>query len=127
MKVWLPKNQDISCAIIGKFIQGNKVEEKHLIHRVVINEGELDFLIQDCIKEGTYAGSDKYLLGHIQSTLYKCTTHKCTPSLNALICLVPSLGLSAKCTPFIYTPCNNFKSPTYIDNILSKCTHVTSK
>ncbi|CAG8546369.1 7872_t:CDS:2 [Ambispora gerdemannii] len=44
---------------------GNKVEEKRLTHRVVIDEGELDFLIQDCIKEGTYAGSDKCPLGHI--------------------------------------------------------------
>src|SRR5437762_7815238 len=25
-KVWLPKNRDISCAIIGKFTQGSKVE-----------------------------------------------------------------------------------------------------
>ncbi|CAG8678059.1 3305_t:CDS:2 [Gigaspora margarita] len=64
-KVWLSKNWNISCAIIGKFIQGNKVEEKRLTHRVVIDEGELDFLIQDCIKEGTYAGSDKCPLGHI--------------------------------------------------------------
>ncbi|CAG8829620.1 19039_t:CDS:2, partial [Racocetra persica] len=39
----------------GKFMQRNKVEEKHLTHRVVIDEGKLDFLIQDCIKEGTYA------------------------------------------------------------------------
>ncbi|CAG8742992.1 28491_t:CDS:10, partial [Racocetra persica] len=54
-----------SCAIIGKFTQGNKVEEKYLTHRVVKDKGELDFLIQDCIKEGTYAGSNKYLLGHI--------------------------------------------------------------
>src|SRR5438046_5326080 len=64
-KIWLPKNRDISCTIIGKFTQGNKVEEKHLTHRVVIDEGELDFLIQDCIKEGTYAGSDKCSLRHI--------------------------------------------------------------
>ncbi|CAI2189895.1 5884_t:CDS:2, partial [Funneliformis geosporum] len=64
-KVWLLKNWDISCAIIGKFTQGNKVEEKCLTHRVVIDEGELDFLIQDCIKEGIYAGSDKCPLGHI--------------------------------------------------------------
>ena len=61
----MPKNRNISCAIIGKFTQGNKVEEKRLTHRVVIDEGELDFLIQDCIKEGTYAGSDKCPLGHI--------------------------------------------------------------
>ena len=61
----MPKNRDISCAIIGKFIQGNKFEEKRLTHRVVIDKGKLDFLIQDCIKEGTYAGSDKYPLEHI--------------------------------------------------------------
>ncbi|GBC04113.1 hypothetical protein RclHR1_05520001 [Rhizophagus clarus] len=64
-KVWLPKNRNISCAIIGKFTQGNKVKEKRLTHRVVIDKGELDFLIQDCIKEGTYAGSDKCPLGYI--------------------------------------------------------------
>ncbi len=61
----MPKNWDISCAIIGKFTQGNKVEEKHLTHQIVIDEGELDFLIQDYIKEGTYAGSDKCSLGNI--------------------------------------------------------------
>ncbi|CAG8645838.1 9023_t:CDS:2, partial [Racocetra persica] len=64
-KVWLPKNQDISCAIIGNFTQENKVEEKRLTHWVVIDEGELDFLIQDCIKEETYTGSNKCPLGHI--------------------------------------------------------------
>ncbi|CAG8624811.1 20545_t:CDS:2, partial [Racocetra persica] len=69
--VWLPKNQDISCAIIGKFTQRNKVEEKCLTHWVVIDEKELDFLIQDCIKEGTYAGSDKCPLGHIL-IYYEC-------------------------------------------------------
>ena len=67
MKIWLPKNWDISCAIIGKFTQGNKVEEKCLTHWIVI---DVDFLIQDCIKEGTYAGSDKFPLGHIL-TYYK--------------------------------------------------------
>ena len=61
----MPKNQDISCAIIGKFTQEKKIEEKRLTYRVVIDEGELDFLIQDCIKEGTYVGSDKCSLGHI--------------------------------------------------------------
>ena len=69
-KVWLPKNRDISCAIIGKFTQENKVEEKCLTHWVVIDEGELDFLIQDCIKERIYASSDKCPLGHIL-TYYK--------------------------------------------------------
>jgi hypothetical protein len=31
-KVWLPKNRDISCAIIGKFTQGGKIDEKRLTH-----------------------------------------------------------------------------------------------
>ncbi|PKK75347.1 hypothetical protein RhiirC2_773709 [Rhizophagus irregularis] len=61
----------------GKFTQGNKVEEKRLTHRVVIDEGELDFLIQDCIKERTYAGSDKYPLGHIL-THYEDHQHQYT-------------------------------------------------
>ena len=64
-KIWLPKNRDISCAIIGKFTQGSKIEDKCLTHQLVIDEGELDFLIQDCVKEGTYVGSNKCSLGHI--------------------------------------------------------------
>ena len=31
----------------------------------MIDEGELDFLIQNCIKERTYAGSDKCPFGYI--------------------------------------------------------------
>ncbi|RHZ45883.1 hypothetical protein Glove_645g58 [Diversispora epigaea] len=64
-KVWLPKNQDISCAIIGKFTQGGKIEEKRLTHRLVIDEGELDFLIKDCTDVGTFAGREKCPLGFI--------------------------------------------------------------
>ncbi|CAI2170168.1 18790_t:CDS:10 [Funneliformis geosporum] len=61
--------QDISCAIIGKFTQGNKVEEKCLTHWIIIDEGELDFLIQNCIKEGTYAAKQKTSrLGALQSS-----------------------------------------------------------
>ncbi|CAB5127988.1 unnamed protein product [Rhizophagus irregularis] len=40
-KGWLPKNWDISCAIIEKFTQGNKVKEKRLIHQVVIDEDSI--------------------------------------------------------------------------------------
>lgn len=29
-KVWLPENRDISCAIIGKFTQGSRADEKRL-------------------------------------------------------------------------------------------------
>ncbi|CAG8628278.1 23350_t:CDS:10, partial [Racocetra persica] len=50
------KSVTIGEAIISLTKQKN-VEEKCLTYRVVIDEGELDFLIQDCIKEGTYAAS----------------------------------------------------------------------
>ncbi|RHZ75704.1 hypothetical protein Glove_212g84 [Diversispora epigaea] len=56
---------DISCAIIGKFTQGGKIEEKQLTHRLVINEGELDFLIKNCTDAGTFAGREKCPLGFI--------------------------------------------------------------
>ncbi|KAF0520288.1 hypothetical protein F8M41_016417 [Gigaspora margarita] len=36
-KVWLSRNRDISCAIIEKFIQGGKIDEKRLTHRLVID------------------------------------------------------------------------------------------
>ncbi|CAG8806356.1 4864_t:CDS:2, partial [Racocetra fulgida] len=58
-KVWLPRNRDISCAIIGKFTQGGKIDEKRLTHRLVTDEGELDFLIKDCTDAGTFAGREK--------------------------------------------------------------------
>ncbi|CAG8835930.1 7730_t:CDS:2, partial [Gigaspora margarita] len=56
-KVWLPNNRDISCAIIGKFTQGSKIDEKCLTHRLVTDEVELDFLIKDCTDAGTFAAS----------------------------------------------------------------------
>ncbi|RHZ71197.1 hypothetical protein Glove_261g44 [Diversispora epigaea] len=58
-KVWLPENQNVSCAIIGKFTQGGKIEEKQLTHRLVIDESELDFLIKDCTDAKTFAGREK--------------------------------------------------------------------
>ena len=51
-KAWLPKNRDISCAMIGKFTQ----RVKPLTHGLVIDEGELDFLVQDCINTGILGG-----------------------------------------------------------------------
>ncbi|CAG8705200.1 14248_t:CDS:2, partial [Racocetra fulgida] len=64
-KVWLPKNRNISCAIIGKFIQGGKIDEKQLTHRLVTDEGELNFLVKDCTDAGTFAGREKCPLGFI--------------------------------------------------------------
>jgi hypothetical protein len=42
-----------------------KYDEKRLIYQLVIDEGKLDFLIQDCIKDGTFAGREKCPLGFI--------------------------------------------------------------
>src|SRR5204862_7661018 len=43
----------------------------------------------------------------LQSTLYKCITHKSTPSLNTPFSSVPRLGLSVKCTPSVFIPCRS--------------------
>ncbi|RHZ67045.1 hypothetical protein Glove_303g122 [Diversispora epigaea] len=64
-KVWLPENRDISCAIIGKFTQGGKIDEKRLTHQLVTDESKLDFLIKDCIDAGTFASREKCPLGFI--------------------------------------------------------------
>ncbi|CAG8789026.1 17914_t:CDS:2, partial [Racocetra persica] len=64
-KVWLPENRDISCAIIDKFTQGGKIDEKRLTHRLVTDEGKLDFLIKDCTDARTFARREKCLLGFI--------------------------------------------------------------
>ncbi|CAG8624856.1 15462_t:CDS:2, partial [Cetraspora pellucida] len=49
----------------GKFTQGGKIDEKQLIHRLVTDEGELDFLVKDCTDAGTFAGREKCPLGFI--------------------------------------------------------------
>ncbi|CAG8633283.1 3172_t:CDS:2, partial [Paraglomus occultum] len=78
--------------IIGKFTQGGKVDEieKHLTHRLVIDEGELDFLIKDCTDAGTFAGREKCPLGFIltyyeghqpQYTIWTSYTSYQTPML----------------------------------------------
>ncbi|CAG8662353.1 8747_t:CDS:1, partial [Paraglomus occultum] len=41
------------------------IDEKRLTHRLVIDEGELDFLIKDCTDAGTFAGREKCPLGFI--------------------------------------------------------------
>ncbi|CAG8628717.1 23401_t:CDS:10 [Gigaspora margarita] len=64
-KVWLLNNQDISCVIIDKFIQGSKIDEKRLTHQLVTDEDELNFLIKDCTDAGTFAGREKCPLGFI--------------------------------------------------------------
>ncbi|RHZ51156.1 hypothetical protein Glove_482g26 [Diversispora epigaea] len=50
---------------VGKFTQGGKIDEKRLTHRLVTDEGELDFLIKDCTDAGTFAGREKCPLGFI--------------------------------------------------------------
>ncbi|CAG8836348.1 27841_t:CDS:2, partial [Racocetra persica] len=58
-------NRNISCAIIDKFTQGGKINEKRLTHRLVTDESELDFLIKDCTDAGTFARRKKCPLGFI--------------------------------------------------------------
>ncbi|CAG8505861.1 4226_t:CDS:2, partial [Cetraspora pellucida] len=58
-KVWLPRNRDISCAIINKFTQGGKINKKCLTYQLVTNEDKLDFLIKDCTDAGTFAKREK--------------------------------------------------------------------
>ena len=47
----------------------------------------------------------------LQSTLYICTTYKCTPSLYASLSLVPSWEL-VLIAHFLFTPCNDFWIPS---------------
>ncbi|CAG8645008.1 8679_t:CDS:10, partial [Cetraspora pellucida] len=43
----------------GKFIQSRKNKEKQLTHHLVIDEGELDFLIKDCTDAETFARRER--------------------------------------------------------------------
>ncbi|MEW8689186.1 MAG: hypothetical protein AB2556_25470, partial [Candidatus Thiodiazotropha sp.] len=64
--VWLPENRDQACSVIGKFTQGSKADGKRITRRLVIDPGELDFLIRDTRLSGTLVGAPMACeLGHI--------------------------------------------------------------
>ena len=54
--VWLPEDRNEGCSVIGKFTQGAKSDGKRLTRRLVTDPGELDFLLRDCIQNGTLVG-----------------------------------------------------------------------
>ena len=56
-EVWLPEDRNQGCSIISKFTQGSKADGKRLTRRLVIDQGELDFLVRDTRKNGTLVGA----------------------------------------------------------------------
>ena len=65
-EVWLPKDRDQGCSIIGKFTQGAKADGKCLTRRLGADLGELDFLVRDTCQSGTLVGAPQRCpLGHI--------------------------------------------------------------
>ncbi len=64
--VWLPEDCNQGCSIIGKFTQGSKADGKRLTRRLVTDQGELDYLLQDTRQSGTLVGAPmRCPLGHI--------------------------------------------------------------
>ena len=61
-EVWLPDGRDDVCYVICKFTQGSLADGKRLTRRLVINQGELDFLVRDTRQSGTLKVPP---LGHI--------------------------------------------------------------
>lgn len=55
--VWLPDSRDQACSVIGKFTQGAKADGKHMTRRLITDQGELDYLVDDCRKSGTLVGA----------------------------------------------------------------------
>ena len=65
-EVWLPDDRDEVCSVIGKFTQGSVADGKRLTRRLVIDQGELDFLVRDTRQSGTLVGApQKCPLEHI--------------------------------------------------------------
>ena len=65
-EVWLPDGRDEACSVIGKFTQGSVADGKGLTRRLVIDQGELDFLVRDTRQSGPLVGApQKCPLGHI--------------------------------------------------------------
>ena len=65
-EVWLSDGRDEACSVIGKFTQGSVADGKRLIRTLVIDQGELDFLIRNMRQSGILVGApQKCPLGHI--------------------------------------------------------------
>ena len=65
-EVWLPDGRDETCSVIGKFTQGSVADGKRLTRRLVIDQGELDFLVGDTRQSGTLVVAPQMCpLGHI--------------------------------------------------------------
>ena len=58
-EVWLPDGRDQACSVIGKCTQGSAADGKRLTRRLVIDQGELDFLVHDTRQSGTLVGAPK--------------------------------------------------------------------
>ena len=64
--VLLPDDRDEACSVIGRFTQDSVADGKRLTRRLVIDQGELDFLVRDTRRSGTLVGApQKCPLGHI--------------------------------------------------------------
>ena len=55
--VWLPDNRNQACSVIGKFTQGSKADGKRMTRRLITDQGELDYLVDDCRKSGSLVGA----------------------------------------------------------------------
>ena len=56
-EVLLPNGRDQACSVTGKFTQGSAADGKRLTRRLVIDQGELDFLVRDIRLSGTLVGA----------------------------------------------------------------------
>ena len=56
-EVWLPNGRDEACPVIGKFTQGSVADGKRRTRRLVMDQGELDFLVRDTRQSGTLVGA----------------------------------------------------------------------
>ena len=64
--IWLPDDRDEACSVTGKFTQGSVADGKRLTRRLVVDQGELDFLVRDTRQSGTLVGApQKCPVGHI--------------------------------------------------------------
>ena len=65
-EIWLPDGRDEACSVIGKFTQASVADGKRLTSRLVMDQGELDFLVRDTRQSGTLVGApQKCPLGQI--------------------------------------------------------------
>ena len=99
-EVWLSDGRGEACPVIGKFTQGSVADGKRLTRSLVIDQGELDFLVRDTRQSDTLVGAPQKCppLGHIL-TYYDWSQAQYTHLRASMLAHTNLLSMLSRFTP----------------------------